>query len=108
MKARRVTNPDVAHVLREMALFLDIEAVPFKPRAYEKAAHVVESLDRSIAEIFAAAIALGGTLSGEHGVGLLKRPFLADDIGTVAIDVMRGIKSALDPLGILNPGKIFP
>lgn len=50
---------------------------------------------------------LGGTLSGEHGVGLLKRPYLATQIGDTALRVQRAIKDALDPRGILNPGKIF-
>jgi len=59
-------------------------------------------------EIFAAAVELGGTLSGEHGVGALKRAFMEMDLGKDTIDVMRSIKRALDPKGILNPGKIFP
>jgi glycolate oxidase len=59
-------------------------------------------------EIFAAAIACGGTLSGEHGIGLLKREFLEEDLGREAIETMKKIKLALDPNNILNPGKIFP
>jgi glycolate oxidase len=58
--------------------------------------------------IFEAAIALGGTLSGEHGIGLLKKQFMELDVGTDALAVMRAIKTAIDPLGIMNPGKIFP
>jgi len=50
---------------------------------------------------------VGGTLSGEHGVGVLKRPYLERALGPVSIDVQRHIKQALDPLNILNPGKIF-
>ena len=46
-----MTNADVAKVLREMAFFLDMEGVPFKPRAYEKAAYAVEALDRPLEEI---------------------------------------------------------
>jgi glycolate oxidase len=60
------------------------------------------------AEIFAAAIACGGTLSGEHGIGLLKREFMEQDLGHDAIEAMKKIKLALDPNNILNPGKIFP
>jgi glycolate dehydrogenase FAD-linked subunit len=60
------------------------------------------------AEIFEAAIALGGTLSGEHGIGLLKKEFLERDLGAAQIAAMRRIKAALDPAMILNPGKIFP
>jgi glycolate oxidase len=50
---------------------------------------------------------LGGTITGEHGVGVLKREWLATEIGPVALDVHRAIKQALDPLGILNPGKVL-
>ena len=60
------------------------------------------------AEIFEAAIALGGTLSGEHGIGLLKKEFLERDLGAAQVAAMRRIKAALDPNMILNPGKIFP
>ncbi|MGH7661953.1 MAG: FAD-binding oxidoreductase, partial [Vulcanimicrobiaceae bacterium] len=59
-------------------------------------------------EIFEAAVALGGTLSGEHGIGLLKKQFMEMDVGPEALRVMKAIKAALDPLGIMNPGKIFP
>lgn len=56
--------------------------------------------------IFRAAVELGGTLSGEHGVGVLKREFLPLAVDSVAIETMRAIKQALDPKGILNPGKV--
>jgi glycolate oxidase len=65
-------------------------------------------VEQMVAEIFEASLALGGTLSGEHGVGVLKRPYLERALGTLSIDVQRRIKQALDPLNILNPGKIFP
>ncbi|MEO7039297.1 MAG: FAD-linked oxidase C-terminal domain-containing protein [Candidatus Elarobacter sp.] len=58
--------------------------------------------------IFEAAVALGGTLSGEHGIGLLKKQFMELDVGPDVLAVMRKIKDAIDPLGIMNPGKIFP
>jgi glycolate oxidase len=57
-------------------------------------------------ELYAAAIALGGTVTGEHGIGAARRPFLEAQRGTDAVEVMRAIKAALDPLGILNPGKV--
>ncbi|MFN2460847.1 MAG: FAD-binding oxidoreductase [Candidatus Velthaea sp.] len=59
-------------------------------------------------EIFEAAVALGGTLSGEHGIGLLKKQFMELDVGTDALALMRRIKDAVDPAGIMNPGKVFP
>ncbi|TDD45352.1 FAD-binding protein [Nonomuraea terrae] len=56
-------------------------------------------------EVFTTALRLGGTLTGEHGVGLLKRRWLAMESGPVAAEVQNGIKAVFDPLGILNPGK---
>ena len=61
-----------------------------------------------VAEEFAIALELGGTLSGEHGVGSLKRPYLERALGPISTEVQKRIKAALDPLKILNPGKIFP
>jgi len=57
-------------------------------------------------ELYRAAIAMGGTVTGEHGIGASRRAFLEEQRGTDAVEVMRSIKSALDPLGILNPGKV--
>jgi len=56
-------------------------------------------------EVFRAALELGGTLTGEHGVGIIKRRWLALELGEDSMAVHRSIKSALDPAGILNPGK---
>jgi glycolate oxidase len=67
-----------------------------------------ERVEAAVSDLFAAAVDLGGTLSGEHGVGMLKRPYLEMALGPLAIEVMRGIKHALDPKGILNPGKVLP
>ncbi|WP_035771638.1 FAD-linked oxidase C-terminal domain-containing protein [Arthrobacter sp. Br18] len=59
----------------------------------------------ALGEMFHLAKRLGGTLTGEHGVGLLKRDWLLPELGEVSMDVHRIIKDALDPAGILNPGK---
>ena len=53
------------------------------------------------------AIGLGGTITGEHGVGRLKKPWLVDQIGEDALELNRRVKNALDPQGILNPGAVF-
>ena len=58
-------------------------------------------------ELYAAAIALGGTITGEHGVGLARRDYLEQQRGPGAMQVMRQIKHALDPQGILNPGRVL-
>ena len=58
-------------------------------------------------ELFLAALRLGGTLTGEHGVGILKRRWLGDELGLPQVELQRQIKKAFDPQGILNPGKVF-
>ena len=63
--------------------------------------------ERLSAQMVARAIALEGTCTGEHGIGLHKQGFLIDETGEAAVAVMRAVKAALDPLGIFNPGKIF-
>lgn len=68
----------------------------------------VERVNRAAAEIFQAAVSLQGTLTGEHGIGSLKKEFLSMALDPVELELMRRIKTALDPQGILNPGKIFP
>ncbi|MGY4802549.1 FAD-binding oxidoreductase [Teichococcus aerofrigidensis] len=70
------------------------------PEGLEKA----WALDR---RIVAQGLALGGTCSGEHGIGLGKREFLEQEHGPEVLAVMRGLKASLDPRGILNPGKLF-
>ena len=61
-----------------------------------------------VKEEFATALELGGTLSGEHGVGSLKRPYIEQALGPLSIEIQKRIKKALDPDNILNPGKVFP
>lgn len=68
----------------------------------------VEKMKKAAGDIFDVSVRLGGTLSGEHGVGNLKLAFLEQDLGPIAINVMSGIKKTLDPKNILNPGKVVP
>jgi glycolate oxidase len=62
----------------------------------------------AVSEIFETAISLGGTLSGEHGIGTLKSPYMEMELGEAGLEMMKKIKTAWDPNHILNPGKIFP
>ena len=64
-------------------------------------------VEKAMHEIFDYALALGGTITGEHGVGLAKKKFLPLAIGDASLGLMRQLKRTLDPQGILNPGKIF-
>ncbi len=68
----------------------------------------MEAARRCLDRVFDLVLALGGTLSGEHGVGLEKRDFVARELDPVALALMRGIKRQFDPRGILNPGKMLP
>ncbi len=63
--------------------------------------------DEAVAEVFRKTVALGGTISGEHGVGIAKAPFLELEVGPLGVSVMKRLKNCFDPNGILNPGKIF-
>ncbi|WP_020007024.1 FAD-binding oxidoreductase [Salinicoccus albus] len=67
----------------------------------------IRRVEQAAGEIFQAALALGGTLSGEHGIGTMKAAFLEDELGAVSVEMMKRIKSAWDPNNIMNPGKIF-
>ncbi|MGE5768894.1 MAG: FAD-binding oxidoreductase, partial [Betaproteobacteria bacterium] len=104
------TNADIARVQIPIALFGHVGDGNF---------HLVVLVDRDnpqdMAEaawiggrVVERAIAMGGTCTGEHGIGLGKRKYLVPEHGAVAVDVMRLLKNALDPLDLLNPGKILP
>lgn len=64
-------------------------------------------VERALDEIFEAAIRLGGTITGEHGVGEMKAPYLEWKLGSSGIQLMRSIKDAVDPQNIMNPNKMF-
>lgn len=92
-----ITIPTVAHAgdgnLHPNFIFEETETPP----------HVWAAAD----DLFRAAIRLGGTLTGEHGIGVLKRRWLADELGDDQWQLQRQIAAVFDPLGILNPGKVF-
>jgi glycolate oxidase len=67
----------------------------------------MERVEMAFAEIFDKAIELGGTITGEHGVGVMKAPYLEWKLGKAGIDAMKAIKEGLDPNNIMNPGKVF-
>ncbi|MBW8739459.1 MAG: FAD-binding protein [Streptomyces turgidiscabies] len=77
--------------------------VCFDAQDPDEARRARESFD----EIMALGLELGGTITGEHGVGVLKKEWLARELGPVGVEMQRAVKAAFDPLGILNPGKLF-
>jgi D-lactate dehydrogenase (quinone) len=74
---------------------------PAEPGAQERAAQALDAA-------FGLVLELGGTLSGEHGVGLEKRDYVGRELGPEVLALLHGIKAQFDPAGILNPGKGFP
>ncbi|MEU7411720.1 MULTISPECIES: FAD-binding oxidoreductase [Streptomyces] len=77
--------------------------VCFDAQDPEESRRARESFD----EIMALGLELGGTITGEHGVGVLKKEWLAREIGPVGVEMQRAVKQVFDPLGILNPGKVL-
>lgn len=77
--------------------------VCFDPADADESRRARESFDA----IMALGLELGGTITGEHGVGVLKKEWLARELGPVGLEIQRGIKRVLDPEGILNPGKVL-
>ncbi|GAX90209.1 FAD-linked oxidase C-terminal domain-containing protein [Effusibacillus lacus] len=67
----------------------------------------IHRVEQAFEEIFLAAIKLGGTITGEHGVGAAKMNYLSLKVGETGIEVMKSLKRAIDPQGIMNPGKLF-
>lgn len=67
-----------------------------------------DELPKAIREIFEFTVSVGGTLSGEHGIGLVQRPYMDIAFNPVQLELMSGIKRVFDPQGIMNPGKVLP
>jgi glycolate oxidase len=68
---------------------------------------IARKADKAIEELVRVCLEFQGTISGEHGIGIHKNKFLELEHGAKQVDIMRSIKRALDPLGIMNPGKIW-
>jgi glycolate oxidase len=73
----------------------------------ERDADEMHRVELAMREIFTHALALGGTITGEHGVGLAKKAFLREQVGDASYELLKKIKRTLDPDNLLNPGKIF-
>ena len=104
------TNEDIAQVSIPIALFGHVgdgnfHLVVLVDTANEKEMSEAAWISQRVVE---RAIAMEGTCTGEHGIGLGKRKYLVAEHGAVAVDVMRAVKQALDPNNILNPGKVLP
>lgn len=67
-----------------------------------------EAVERAVSQLMNATLALGGTLSGEHGIGLTKQKYITREQGPALVQLEHGLKRVFDPKGLLNPGKIFP
>ena len=67
----------------------------------------LKKAEDAVEELFDYTLKLGGTISGEHGIGVTKAPYMGKEIGPVELDLMKKIKKVFDPKGVLNPGKIF-
>jgi glycolate oxidase len=68
----------------------------------------MDRVHKAVDEIFAVALSFGGTLTGEHGIGIAKMKYLANELGQSGVDMLKSIKEALDPYYIMNPGKMVP
>ena len=99
---------DVSHTSQGRAFRADDQLKPaFEHQITNSDKAMEKNYYQAINEIFDAALSVGGTLSGEHGIGLTKRPYLKKALGEAGVNTLKLVKQALDPKGILNPGKIW-
>ncbi len=110
--------PEMLAVLRDIAEKKDLTIANFG-HAGDGNIHVNIMTDKndeeeygrakdSVKDIFEATLKLGGTISGEHGIGLTKKQYVGMELSDTSIEIMKNIKDVFDPKGILNPGKMFP
>ncbi|MFH2011332.1 MAG: FAD-linked oxidase C-terminal domain-containing protein [Pseudomonadota bacterium] len=109
--------PEILRNINEIAKRLNLNIVNFG-HAGDGNIHVNIMIDKrregeliraheAVEDIFKATLDLGGTISGEHGIGITKAPYLKMELGDLGVEVMKRIKTVFDPNNILNPGKIF-
>lgn len=109
--------PDLLARIAAVAAQYDVE-IPVMAHAGDGNTHPIIVFDptddaarkrahEAFAEVMRAAIAIGGTITGEHGVGRTKKPALPDQLGPEVMALTRRVKDALDPQGILNPGAVL-
>jgi len=114
----RARIPDMLKALKGIAIRHDLRIVNFG-HAGDGNIHVNIMTDENdtedfrrateaVKDVFEVALSLDGTISGEHGIGLTKAPYLDMELSGASISLMKAIKNVFDPEGILNPGKIFP
>mgnify|MGYP006418763993 CR=1 FL=1 len=109
--------PDMAHVIQEIQKTSGLKVVSFGHAGdgnihcnimYNKADEdELERAEKAVDKLFNSTLDLGGTITGEHGVGMTKLKYLEREIGATQIELMKGIKKVFDPQNILNPDKIF-
>jgi len=110
--------PDMASFVEELGRRRDVRVVTFGHSGdgnlhinfmtHWKRPEEVARVEEAIVDLFRETVRVGGALSGEHGIGITKRPYLGMELDEPTMDFEKRVKRAFDPDNILNPGKIFP